>query len=71
MANEHHDDHGSTPAAWTVVIFTVIAFILGTLGVMLANWIMFWVGVGVLILGAVIGKVMAMAGLGKKSPAHA
>jgi len=71
MTTEHHDDHGSTPAAWTVVVLTTIAFILGTLGVMLANWVMFWVAVGVLVLGAVLGKVMAMAGLGKKRPAHA
>jgi hypothetical protein len=70
MTTEHHEDHGNTPAAWTVVVFTTIAFILGTLGVMLANWVMFWVGAGVLVLGAVVGKVMAMAGLGKKTPAH-
>jgi hypothetical protein len=52
-------------------VFTTIAFTLGTLGVMLANWVMFWVGAGVLVLGAVVGKVMQMAGLGKKRPAHA
>ncbi|MGI9136633.1 MAG: HGxxPAAW family protein [Candidatus Nanopelagicales bacterium] len=66
-----HADHGSTPAAWTVVVIVTIAFIVGTLGVMLANWVMFWIGVGILILGVVVGKVMAMAGLGKKRPAHA
>jgi hypothetical protein len=71
MTTEHHDDHGSTPAAWTVVVFTTIAFILGTLGVMLANWVMFWVAVGILVVGAVLGKVLAMAGLGKKRAAHA
>jgi len=71
MTTEHHDDHGSTPAAWTVVVLTTIAFILGTLGVMLANWVMFWVAVGILVVGAVLGKVLAMAGLGKKRPAHA
>ena len=71
MTTEHHDDHGSTPAAWTTVVHVTIAFIDGTLGVMMANWVMFWVSVGILILGAVVGKVMAMAGLGKKRPAHA
>jgi hypothetical protein len=70
MTTEHHEDHGSTPAAWTVVFFTTIAFIVGTLGVMMANWVMFWVGAGILIIGAVVGKVMAMAGLGKQRPAH-
>ncbi len=71
MTTEHHEGHGSTPAAWTVVVFTTIAFIIGTLGVMLANWVMFWIGAGILVLGAVVGKVMQMAGLGKKRPAHA
>jgi len=71
MTTEHHDDHGSTPAAWTTVVLVTIAFILGTLGVMLANWVMFWVAVGILVLGAVVGNVMAMAGLGKPRSAHA
>jgi hypothetical protein len=70
MTTEHHDDHGSTPAAWTLVVIVTIAFAVGTLAVVLANWTMFWVGVGILILGVVVGKVMAMAGLGKKRPAH-
>jgi hypothetical protein len=48
-----------------------IAFIVGTLGVMMANWVVFWVGVGILVLGAVVGKIMAMAGLGKPRTAHA
>lgn len=66
--SEAHDDHGSTPAAWTVVVFTVVAFTVGTLGVMMANWMVFWVGVAILVLGAIVGKIMAKAGLGKKRP---
>lgn len=66
--SEAHDDHGSTPAAWTVVVFTVVAFIVGTLGVMMANWMVFWVGVAILVIGAIVGKIMAKAGLGKKRP---
>lgn len=62
----HHDDHGSTPAAWTAVIIIVIAFIVGTLAIVLGNWPMFWVGVGLVVVGAVAGKVLAMMGLGKK-----
>ena len=62
----HHEDHGSTPAAWTVVVLVTIAFIVGTLAIILANWPMFWVGVGILVLGAIAGKVLAMMGFGKK-----
>jgi len=61
-----HDNHGSTPAAWTTVVLVVIAFVLGTYAVMMANWTLFWVSVGVLVLGAIVGKAMQAAGLGSK-----
>ena len=59
-----HDNHGQTPAAWTTVIIIMLAFVVGTLGVMLGNWVMFWVGVGMVILAVVIGKIMQLMGLG-------
>ncbi len=42
-----------------------IAFIVGTLAVVLGNWPMFWVGVALVVVGGVVGKVMASMGLGK------
>ena len=62
---DSHDDHGSTPAAWTAVTIITIAFAVGTLAIVLANWTMFWVGVALLIVGAVVGRVMQAMGLGK------
>lgn len=67
----HHDDHGSTPAAWTAVVIITVAFIVGTLGIVLGSWPMFWVGVGLVVVGAIAGKVLAMMGLGKKKDAVA
>jgi hypothetical protein len=64
---DQHEDHGSTPAAWTTVIIVVLAFIVSTLALILGNWPLFWVGVGMVVLGGVVGKVMAMMGLGKKT----
>jgi hypothetical protein len=64
-----HDDHGSTPAAWTTVVIITLAFVLGTLAVVLGNWPLFWVSVGIVILGGVVGKAMSMMGFGKK-PTH-
>ncbi len=61
-----HEDHGNTPAAWTAVTIIMIAFVVGALAVLTANWVLFWVGaVGLLLVGAVVGKVMAMMGMGK------
>jgi len=57
--------HGSTPAAWIGVVLVTIAFIIGTLAVILANWTMFWVGVGVLVLGGVVPLIMGRASRGR------
>lgn len=64
-ASAHHDDHGSTPAAWTAVAIITLAFVLGTLAVMMGNWALFWASAGLVVVGAVAGKVLAMMGLGK------
>lgn len=66
-AQEHHDDHGSTPAAWTAVVIITIAFILGTAAVMIGNWPLFWVSAGLVVVGGIAGKVLAAMGYGKKS----
>ena len=62
----HHDNHGSTPAAWTLVVIVSLAFVVGTLALILGNWPLFWVGVALVPIGAIVGKVMAMMGMGKK-----
>ena len=64
-SSAHHDDHGSTPAAWTAVAIITLAFVLGTLAVMMANWPLFWASAGLVVVGAIAGKVLAMMGLGK------
>jgi hypothetical protein len=65
IAAVHHDDHGSTPAAWTAVVIITIAFVIGTLAVILGNWPMFWGAAVLVVVGAIVGKVMGMMGLGK------
>ncbi len=41
------------------------AFVVGTFGVVIGQiWVM-WLGVGILILGGVVGKVMGMMGMGQ------
>ncbi|CAB4861050.1 MAG: hypothetical protein F2793_01040 [Actinobacteria bacterium] len=56
--------HGNTPAAWTTVVLVTLAFTVGTLAVMLANWIMFAGGVVLLVVAGIVGKAMQMLGLG-------
>jgi hypothetical protein len=58
MSTEH-DDHGRTPANWTGATIIMIAFIVGTLGVVIAQPIVFWAGVVLIVVGMVVWKVMA------------
>ena len=62
-----HDDHGSTPAAWSAVVIITLAFALGTLAIIWGNWTLFWVSVGLVVVGGIVGKVMSMMGFGGKS----
>ena len=59
-------NHGNTPAAWTASIVVMLAFLIGTIAVVIANWPMFWIGgVGLGIAGIVASWVMSMMGMGK------
>ena len=60
MAHEaqHHDNHGSTPANWTGASIIMIAFVIGTLGVVMDQPIVFWIGVGLVVVGMITWKVM-------------
>lgn len=60
------DGHGNTPAAWTAVVIVMIAFTVGTLGIVLGNWVVFWVGAALVVVGGVAGKVMQSMGLGQR-----
>jgi hypothetical protein len=64
MATRH--DHGHTPAAWTAVLIILAGIFIGAFAVAVLNWPLFWIGgVGVIVLGLIVGKVMQMMGLGK------
>jgi hypothetical protein len=68
MSHEVHDIEGKTPAAWTTVTVMLIGSIVAALGfVVTAHWL-FWVGVAIIIVGGIIGKVMQMMGLGVPPP---
>ncbi|HEX6887036.1 MAG TPA: HGxxPAAW family protein [Candidatus Nanopelagicales bacterium] len=58
MAEHVHDNHGQTPANWTGAAIIMLAFIVGTVGVVIAQPIVFWVGVALVVVGAVVWKVM-------------
>lgn len=61
-----HEDHGHTVAAWTAVAIIILAFLVGTIGVIIAKPAIFWVGFGLIFLGLIAGKVLALLGFGAK-----
>lgn len=58
------DSHGNTPAAWTAVAIMFVGFLLSGIALPLDLPWLFFVGLAVVALGAVAGKVMQMMGLG-------
>lgn len=69
MATRH--EHGHTPAAWTAVLIILAGIFIGAFAVAVLNWPLFWIGgVGVIVLGLIVGKVMQMMGMGQPLPAE-
>jgi hypothetical protein len=62
----HEGGHGGTPAAWTTVVIITLAFAVGTVGLIIGNWVVFWIGVGLVPVGGIVGKVMQMMGMGAR-----
>lgn len=64
---EHHEDEGHSIAGWVSVFVMVVGFAIGTIFFYLANTLMVWVGVGVIVVGAILWPILKFAGLGPKS----
>lgn len=61
----HHDGgHGHSIAAWTSVGVIMAGFVVGAIGMVSAQEWLFVVGVVVIAVGAVLGKVLAAMGFG-------
>lgn len=56
--------HGHSPAAWTAVIIMLVAFTIGTLGFWFDLPAVVWGAAGLLVVGAIVGWLMARAGYG-------
>ncbi|MCD5347055.1 hypothetical protein PX701_16575 [Agromyces sp. H3Y2-19a] len=56
--------HGHSPAAWTSVTIMLIAFVIGTVAFFLdVQWLV-WASAGLLVVGLIVGWVLARAGYG-------
>lgn len=69
MSNQHGDPgHGDSPAAWTAVVVMLLGIAAGTVFFFLHMATMVWVCVGVVVIGALLGLILAKAGYGVNGP---
>lgn len=69
MTTPHGDPgHGDSPASWTAVIVMLIAVAVGTVFFFLHMPAMVWASAGLLVVGALLGWVLAKAGYGVNGP---
>ena len=58
-------NHGHTTAAWVLVVAVLIGAVVSAIAVMAAQPVLFWVGLGVILVGVILGKVLKMLGFGQ------
>lgn len=64
--SDSREDHGHTVAAWTAVSIAMVGFLVGCIGVVIATPMVFWIGVALLPIAGIAGKVLALLGYGKQ-----
>ncbi len=61
-------NHGHTVAAWTAMIGVMVGALVASIGVAVPNAVVFWVGMGVVLLACVAGLVLRNMGYGQPRP---
>ena len=69
-ANPSDPGEGHSPAAWTAVVIMLVAFAAGTLFFVLNLPIGVYASVALLIVGALVGPILAKAGYGVNGPKY-
>jgi hypothetical protein len=71
MSLESSDSHGNSPAAWTAVIIMLVAFAIGTLAFWFEIVWLVWASAGLVVVGAIAGKVLSKLGYGVNGSKYA
>jgi hypothetical protein len=62
----HNEDHGHSVAAWTAVGIMLVGAAVGSVAVVIPSLVLGIIAAVVIVVGAIVGKVLAMAGYGSK-----
>lgn len=57
--------HGNTVAAWVGVSIMLLAFIVGSVGILIDDWTVFGASVGLFFVGPIVGLVLQKLGFGQ------
>ncbi|MGI5164946.1 HGxxPAAW family protein [Spirillospora sp. CA-253888] len=59
MSEESHGSHAGRPSSWVAVSIIFIGFAIGGVALCLGpNWLLFWVGVAVIVVGMVVSAAV-------------
>ena len=54
-----HEAHHGRPASWVAVSIIIVGFIIGGIALPIGpTWWLFWTGVGIVVLGAIVGAAV-------------
>ena len=71
MSTQHGDPgHGDSPAAWTAVVVMLIGITAGAVFFFLNMPALVWASGGIVLLGLIIGWILAKAGYGVNGPKY-
>lgn len=63
-------NHGNTTAAWVTVTLVVLGGLVMALGMIAPLLWLVWAGLGVIVVGLVVGRVLATLGFGQPRPSE-
>ena len=58
-------NHGHTLAAWVTVVVVLVGAVISSVAVVAALPWLFWTGLGVVLVGVVVGRVLKTLGFGQ------
>lgn len=72
MTSEDISDpgHGHSPAAWIAVVMMLAGFVVGVFGFWFVSMWLIWLAVALVVLGPLVGWILAKAGYGVAGPRY-
>ena len=58
--NSNFGGHGAKVGSWIACLVMMVGFTLGGIAIIYWNWPVFWVGVGIFVVGMIIAKFVGI-----------